>query len=370
MAFTWSEQQEHLRTLVRRACGDGARSRTVHDGGPPGDPTLWADLHDAGLLTLGIPEDRGGAGGGILDQVVVALELGRAVSPAPFVSSTMMAGRLLAASACPHPLVAAMAGGDVVACAIEHAPQRRVDESGAKATVTGVARMVLDGPAATHLLVSAVVDARVVVGVVDPAGAGARQVDHPTLDRGRPVSTITLDAAPIDLLTEPSERDIPPGPTGGWGDAVRDALRVGAVGLAAESAGIARRCLDLSCAYALSRRQFGEVIGQFQATKHRLADMLVQTENALAAVQLGAFALAGNGDDVDLSVAAAKATATDAAVQVVGDAIQLHGGIAITWEHDLHLYLRRAKANQHLLGHPTDHRDEIAARLLAAAGKD
>jgi alkylation response protein AidB-like acyl-CoA dehydrogenase len=184
------------------------------------------------------------------------------------------------------------------------------------------------------------------------------------------VSTVTLDAAPIDLLAEPADRDIPAGTTGHWGDVVRDALRVGAVGLAAESAGIARHCLELSCAYALSRRQFGEVIGQFQATKHRLADMLVLTENALAAVQLGAFALAGNGDDMDLSVAAAKATATDAAVHVVGDAIQLHGGIAITWEHDLHLYLRRAKANQHLLGHPTDHRDAIAERLLADAVKD
>jgi len=358
MAFTYTPEQEQLRELVRRACGDVARNRTANESGVRGDPELWGDLRDAGLLSLGLAEHRGGAGGGIVDQVVVAQELGRVASPAPFVSSTMMAGRLLADAVSHRGVVEALGTGVVIACAIDQPASMPVTGSADGATVTGVARHVVDGPLADRLLVAGTLDGRTVVGLVDVDNRGVDRMDHPSIDRGRELSTVTFEAAPIDLVTG----------NGDWDERIREAVRVGCVGLAAESAGLAQHCLAMSRDYALTRRQFGEVIGQFQATKHRLADMLVLVENANAAVELGAFALAGNGDDVELSVAAAKATATEAAVRVCGEAIQLHGGIAITWEHDLHLHLRRAKTNQQLLGEPTVHREAIASRLLATAG--
>jgi alkylation response protein AidB-like acyl-CoA dehydrogenase len=349
MAFTYTEEQEALRALVRDLCGDDARNRAVAEGGEAGDPTLWNGLRDAGLLTLGIPEGRGGAGGGVVDQSLVAQELGRVASPAPFVTSTMMAGRLLARATTHDEVVAAMAAGVRVACVLDQPEARTVDNG----LVSGSARLVIDGHVADSLVLTASAPEGIVVGLVDPAEA--EMVAHATVDRGRPLATVTFDNTPIDLLGGPGE---------GWEEVVAEANRAAQLGLAAESAGLAQRCLDLAREYALTRRQFGEIIGQFQAVKHRLADMLVLAENAVAAVQLGAFALDGNGDDIALSVAAAKATATDAAVQVAGDAMQVHGGIAITWEHDLHLYLRRAKTNQQLLGEPTLHREAIAARLL------
>jgi len=350
MAFTYTEEQRALRDLVRDLCGEVARNRDAAEGGNSGDPDLWRGLAAAGMLTLGIPEGRGGAGGSVVDQTIVAQELGRVASPAPFVTSTMMAGRLLASAEPRDDVIEAMAAGVKVACLLDQPDVRTVDNG----VVNGSARLVIDGPGADTLLVAATAANGVVVGSVEAAKTVV--IAHATVDRGRPLATITFDDTPIDLLGGRDE---------GWGNAIVEATLVGQLGLAAESAGVAQRCLELAAAYALTRKQFGEIIGQFQAIKHMLADMLVMSENAVAAVQLGAFALDGNGDDVQLSVAAAKATATDAAVQVAGDAMQVHGGISITWEHDLHLYLRRAKTNQQLLGEPTDHRETIAARLLA-----
>lgn len=358
MTFRFSEEQESLGALVRRTCGEKARSRDVHDGdAEAGDPPLWSDLGEAGLLTLGMPEARGGAGGTTVDQFVVAHELGRVVSPAPFVSSTMVAGSLLGVADTHTDLVTAMASGHVVATALEHPNDIELTLGEDRPRLDGIARLVLDGTVATTVLVAVAATRGPRVAVVDLAEATVDRVSHPTLDRGRPVATVCFDDTPAELL----------GPDGDWGDRITAARRAGFVGLAAESAGLAERCLELAREHALTRRQFGEIIGQFQAVKHRLADMLVAVENAKSAAQLGAWALAEGREDADLLVAAAKAEGTGAAVRVASDALQLHGGIAITWEHDLHLYLRRAKTNEHLWGEPVGHRDHIARRLLAVA---
>jgi alkylation response protein AidB-like acyl-CoA dehydrogenase len=180
---------------------------------------------------------------------------------------------------------------------------------------------------------------------------------QPSLDRGRAFATVDLDAVPVRVLASGAPARA----------AIAAATDLACVGFASEAAGVAERCLELATQHASTRRQFGEVIGRFQAIKHKLADDLVLVENARSAVLLGAWAVTDDSPERALAVAAAKATASDNAVRVVADAMQVHGGIAITWEHDLHLYLRRAKTLQKVWGEPTDHRDHIAAALLAGA---
>jgi len=156
--------------------------------------------------------------------------------------------------------------------------------------------------------------------------------------------------------------DVPAEPLGAPSESVRS-LQLLVTMAAAEAAGAAALALEKTAAYARERRQFGLPIGTFQAVKHRLADMLVEVENARSAVYGAAWSLT-DVPDARLPVAMAQSVATQNAVDVVAAAIQLHGGIGMTWESDLHLYLRRAKALQATYGQPSRHRETIAAALL------
>ncbi len=149
------------------------------------------------------------------------------------------------------------------------------------------------------------------------------------------------------------------------GGVVGEALRVGAVLLAAEQVGGAQHLLDRTVAYAGARLQFGRPIGSFQAVKHRCADMLVAVEHARSTAYHAAWALQDrDGDDPDLAVSIAQATCSEAYYRVAADAIQLHGGIGFTWEHPLHLYYKRAVTDAALLGSAAAHRDHIARAVL------
>ncbi|MBW3662287.1 MAG: acyl-CoA/acyl-ACP dehydrogenase [Actinobacteria bacterium] len=357
MEFQLTEEQRQIAATVRSAVEGGARSRPAFesDGAASGgDVDAWKMLATSGLLGLGIAEELGGSGGSLIDQTLVAHELGRVVSPAPFVSSAMVAGAV-AQHLGDAALGTAVTSGRVVAVAFDRPGDRHLDTTGERATVSGRAPLVLDGAVADDLVLS-VGDGDAVALVLVEA-AVAEVASQASLDRGRAFATVDLDATPVRVLASGA-----PART-----AIARATDLACVGFASEAAGVAERCLELATQHASTRRQFGEVIGMFQAIKHKLADGLVLVENARSAVLLGAWAVTDDSPDRALAVAAAKATATDNAVRVVADAMQVHGGIAITWEHDLHLYLRRAKTLQRVWGEPTDHRDRIAAALLAGA---
>jgi alkylation response protein AidB-like acyl-CoA dehydrogenase len=181
------------------------------------------------------------------------------------------------------------------------------------------------------------------------------------VDRTRSLASVTVTGRPGRvLLDDPAAV------------AALDAelARLRAVLIAAESAGVARWCLDTAAAYARTRRQFGVPIGTFQAVKHALADMLVRAENARSAAWGGAWSIANGWKDAPIAAAMAKAVATENARLVANAAIQLHGGIGVTWEHDLHLYLRRAKVNETLFGTPAEHFTTVAALLLDAPSEE
>ena len=180
---------------------------------------------------------------------------------------------------------------------------------------------------------------------------------QPCIDRTRSIATVPAEVAGRVLLDDPAA----------VAELEADLRRRRAVLLAAESTGVARWCLEAAADYARIRRQFGVPIGTFQAVKHRLADLLIAVENARAATWGGAWSIASGWRDAPISAAMAKAVATENARIVANATLQLHGGIGMTWEHDVHLYLRRAKVNENLGGTPAEHFATVAALLLDEA---
>jgi alkylation response protein AidB-like acyl-CoA dehydrogenase len=176
-----------------------------------------------------------------------------------------------------------------------------------------------------------------------------------SLDMTRQLADVSLDVASGDPVLTDAE------------PAVREALAVGAALLPSEQLGLAQWCLETTVAYLKDRRQFGRVVGGFQALKHRLADLAIGVDSATAAARYAAAALAAGDPDLPVATAVAQAYCSDLAVTAAEEAIQLHGGIGMTWEHPAHLYLKRAKADQIALGTPGAHRARLAG-LVGLAG--
>jgi len=359
MPFTFSTEQEQLRDGVRRLLAERARPRDCYEGSTPPDRELWLALAAMGVAGLGIDAEAGGSGGDIVDQIAIAEEVGRALAPCPFLSSTMVAGPLVAAAGNSEQrarLGGGIAAGELlVATALDVPDLRTAKPDGNGWRVSGPASLVIDGPSADILIVAAHVDAAARLFAIPASAEGVQLIPLPTLDRTRALADVLLDSAPADLLD-------------GSATLLDDARRSAEIGLAAEAVGAAATALQMSADYAKDRRQFGTPIGTFQGVKHRIADMLVAVENARSAAYHGAWALAGGWSGADVAVAMAKAIATENAVAVADGAIQVFGGIGCTWEHDIHLYLRRAKSCELLLGEPAHHLERIASALLDAEG--
>jgi alkylation response protein AidB-like acyl-CoA dehydrogenase len=300
-------------------------ARSLLDGAPEALPAWWDEMAKLGWLGIHVPEAHGGSGYGLEELVVVVEELARAIAPGPFVP-TVIASALLA-SAADHDaaadLLPRLADGSLIGAVALGAD---VTVTGGRAS--GDAGVVLGGALAQVLLVAAGDD----VVIVDLAGEGGGtpdgvSVDVPTnLDPTRRSARITLDGATARVV---------PG-------AARTLVDLARIILAAEAVGLARECTDLAAAYAKERVQFGRVIGTFQAVKHHCANMAVATELATSAVWDAAKAAATGGDQLSYTAAVAATLAPRAADLCANLATQVHGGIAITWEHDLHLYMRRA----------------------------
>ena len=364
-----SEEIAALCSTVAQVCRDAGGTGVVRGLDPDGPgfaPRVWRTLaEEVGVSCLGLPEDVGGLGG-LAELAVVGECLGASLVPVPYLSSTVLTGQLLAHCGTPaRSLLRRIVGGEVVASVLldrtgrwnpEGLPVRAVPGDDGW-TVTGTANYVLDGPGAAELVVVADgPDGPVVVGV-DPKAAGVAIRRVETLDLTRPQARLDLTGAPGVLLAEGSHALA----------AVDAAVDVALVVQAAEMLGGAQAALDLTLEYVRTRRQFGRVIGSFQAVKHRCADMLLDVELARSAVGR-AVEVAERADREPLALAEAASVAkvwcAEAFARVSAATVHLHGGIGFTWEHDAHLYFRRARADAALLGEASYHRERIA-RLRA-----
>ena len=216
----------------------------------------------------------------------------------------------------------------------------------------GSKRFVVDGHAARYLIVTANTGDRVDAFIVD--GAHVSGSVMPTLDETRKLAEIELDGVPV------SENHRLPGDAG---EMLTQLDRIAAAALSVESVGAAQACLEMSVEYAKDRTQFGRPIGSFQAIKHKCADMLVDVEAAKAAAYYAAWAVSEHAPDLPNAASVAKAYCTDAFFHCASENIQIHGGIGFTWEHDAHLYFKRAKSSQLIFGSPQHHRRQLATMI-------
>ena len=334
-----TDVEESLRAGVRELLADKSDPATVLSRveGDPYDRDLWKTLADLGATSLPIPEDLGGQGAGWREAAVVAEELGRSVTPAPFLSSAVLATAALLELDDDNARAALgrIASGESVIVLAVPLSAFTVAIDG---PLAGTVRSVADAGIADQFLVPAdgalyLVDAAEVAPVV-------------SLDLTRPVADVTFDGTGTRL-------------SGDARSAVDSALRAGAAMLAAEQVGIADWCLATTVAYLKQRYQFGRQVGGFQALKHRLADLWQSIALARATALNAADALT-TGQDVAVAVAVAQSLCSTVAVKAAEEAVQLHGGIGMTWEHPTHLFLKRAKADELALGTPGRHRAALA----------
>ena len=351
-----TEEQEELRSAVRGLLGRHA-----------GD-AAWRPLTEQiGVAGLAVPEEYGGAGCGTREVHVVMEELGRELSPVPYLGSAVLVVQALLASgdtaACAE-LLPGLASGAAVG-ALAWAEDGSWDPAAVRAEaaqgpgdgdgwlITGVKDHVLDGAGADVLLVAARTGAGVSLFAVSGDGSGVDRTPSVTMDSTRAQARVALAGAEGRLV----------GAEGDGERVLRRVLDLACVALAAEQVGAASRCLELTVAYAGERVQFGRPIGSFQAVKHRLADAYVLVESARSVALGAAFAAAEGSPEAARCAAAAKSACSEAFSAVAGEMIQLHGGIGITWEHDAHRYFKRAHGSSQLFGPPAWHRTRLAADL-------
>lgn len=306
------------------------------------DDALWrAFTAELGLAGVAIPEAEGGVGLGMVELAILTEEAGRHVAALPLLASVGLAiPAILAGGSAEQKarLLPRLAAGEAIASFAEAEPGATL--SGA---LTGTALHVPHGTRA-DLLVIATDDG---VSIVERSAPGLTVTALTSLDQTRPYARLDFAGVAAERLANPAA-------------ARAAARRIGALVIAADALGGAEACLDRTLAYAKERIQFGRTIGSFQAVKHRLADMMVAIEQARSAVYWAACAIDEGSDEADFAVHAAKAFACDTYSECAGEMIQLHGGIGFTWEHDAHLFFKRARGNRSLLGTPDWHRERIA----------
>jgi alkylation response protein AidB-like acyl-CoA dehydrogenase len=339
-------EQDELRAAVRALLDKQAPKalRATVDDHAPDDRALWRRLgSELGVLGLAVPEELGGAGAGHVERAVVAEELGRALLPSPFLGSAVLATDLLVALDDRSGLLEALATGERVA-AVAGVLAPAGDVAAADGALRGSAGPVIDAEGADDLLV--VVDGA--VHHVDATASGVVRTPLRTLDPTRRHARVDLDGAAATRL-------------GHVGDEARQRLRdLAAVAIAAEQVGVMGAAVDRTVAYVGDRVQFGRPIGSYQAVKHGCADMYAATEQAVSAVRAAAWDADHDPADLPLAAAVARVFVGPAAFAVANAMVQYHGGIGYTWEHDAHLFYKRAKADELLTGPPGAARARLA----------
>lgn len=367
MTLTFTEEQEELRASLRRFLTDKSPSEAVRawmESEEGHDPAVWRQMAEQlGLQGLALPEEYGGAGGGPVELGIVLEEMGRALLPSPFFATVALAGQALAVSgddAAKSRWLPGIVDGSLTGTIAlsEESGSWRLEDVAATATtatgegwtVSGTKMFVVDGHTADLLLVVARTDAGPGLFAVGSDAAGVTRSRLDALDLTRRLGRVDLDGAPAVRV----------GPDGDATEFLRKVLDLAVVALAAEQVGGAQACLDTAVEYAKIRVQFGRPIGSFQAIKHKCADMLLQVEAARSATYHAASVAAEDSAELPVAAALSAAYCSEAYTHAAKENIQIHGGIGYTWEHDAHLYLKRAKSSEQLFGAPAAHRARLA----------
>jgi alkylation response protein AidB-like acyl-CoA dehydrogenase len=367
--FAFSEEQEELRKSVRRFLEDKSAEtevRRLMETEEGYDSAVWDQMaQQLGLQGLAIPEEFGGSGYGYVELIVVLEEMGRALLCAPYFSTVALAANALLASGdeqAKKDLLPGLASGETIATVAFTEDSGRWDEGGITATATkgsggwtidGHKMFVIDGHVANLILVAARTGESVSLFAVEGDAAGLTRTALSTMDQTRKQARLEFSATPGRLVG--AEGD-------GW-PILAKMLDLAAVALAAEQVGGAQKVLEMAVEYAKVRVQFGRPIGSFQAIKHKCADMLLEVESAKSAAYYAGWAAAEDNDELPVVASLAKAYCSDAYFHATAENIQIHGGIGFTWEHPAHLYFKRAKSSELMLGDPTYHRELLAQRI-------
>ncbi len=378
MDFGFSEEQDMLRQTARAFLEENCPTtlvRQLMEDDKGYSPELWKKMAELGWLGLAFPEAYGGQGLGFVDLTVILEEMGAALLPSPFLSSVLLAGQTLLLGGSEEQkktYLPQIADGSLIATLAMTEPSGRFDAEGIQEvkavpegdgfSLSGTKLFVLDA----HIA-----DVMVVAARTKEAGDKSFGISLFLVDRNAPGLSTTL-LKTMDQTRKQCEvvfENVRLGPDRlvglvdmGW-PILQKVLNIATVALCAEMVGGAQRVLDMSVNYAKERVQFGRPIGSFQAIKHKCAEMMLQVESAKSAAYYAAWAVEEDVPEAPLAVSMAKAYCSDAYRNTAGEGIQVHGGIGFTWEHDMHLYFKRAKFAEFTFGDATYHRELVAQEL-------
>ncbi|HEX5609178.1 MAG TPA: acyl-CoA dehydrogenase family protein [Solirubrobacterales bacterium] len=359
MYFDLTDEQQAIKATAKDFLASRYKSERIRElaASEDGfDAAGWAEMAELGWAGLALPEEWGGQGLGIVDLAVLFEEMGYALAPSPLLSNTI-AGLSLALDGSDdqrerylRPLATGERRG---ASAVIGELSAEADGDGF--VLNGEKTPVIDGGSADFFLVAGTDGGRY---LVERDTAGLTVTPQYSIDPTRRLATVAFDGvrvAAADTLPE--------------GQGYFPVFHRACVAIAAESTGIAQRTMEMAVEYAKDRQQFGRPIGAYQAVSHRCAQMLLETENARSAVYGAAWAADAEPGSLPLAASMAKAYASDAGWRVPDASIQVHGGIGFTWEHDLHFFLKRGRANAAMFGDTKFHREQVAEAVLSRAGE-
>jgi alkylation response protein AidB-like acyl-CoA dehydrogenase len=370
MYFDLTDEQQAIRSTARdflAARYKSERIRELADSENGLDPADWAEMTELGWPGLALPEEWGGQGLGIVELAVLFEEMGYALAPSPLFSNTIVG---LALAHCGsddqrerflRPLAEGERRGvpalwDAGSPATPGAFTMEAKADGDGIVLDGEKILVPDAAGADFFIVATSDGRR---HLVERGADGVTVTAEPSIDLTRRLSTVRFDGVRVAAADSmPAEE----------GEYFPVFFRL-CVALAAESTGVAQRTMEMAVEYAKDRKQFGRPIGSYQAVSHRCAQMLLETENSRSAVYGAAWAADADPDSLPLAASMAKAYASDAGWRVPDASIQVHGGIGFTWEHDLHFFLKRGRANAALFGDAKWHRERVADAVLSGAAE-
>jgi alkylation response protein AidB-like acyl-CoA dehydrogenase len=356
MDFELDDDQQALQQAAREMLTGLASSTSVRkivEAGGGFDDGLWRAMVEQGWPAVELSEEDGGLGLGPVEVAVLAEEVGRRAAPAPFTTTVLALGALVAGGELD--IAGRVAAGDAIACVAwsrnpgaVRAQRSGGGQSGDGWIVTGRTDPAPYAPSAAVAVVTASTPKGPVLVSVDLDAVG-RPAREPAMDRTRELGWLEFENTPATAL--------------GGEEAVVALVDRGATFAAAEMLGGASQALDLAVEYAKERVQFGRPIGSFQAVKHRCADMLVDVEGMRSSTYWASWCISAATDDASIAASTAKVWTSDASKRVMASSLQVHGGIGFTWEHDLHLFLKRAQLDQLSFGDASFHRERLAGLL-------
>ena len=367
------DERDELRASARKMLDSQCSSedvRALMDDVRGHAPALWSAIAELGWLAIHAPEEFGGMGASYTDLAVIIHELGRRVAPTPFLASAVLGTEALLGSsnsAVQSDWLPSILGGERILTVANAGMHGSYSPAGlgvkwsadGGVTFNGVARYVPDAHVANGVVVVAVDDAgKLTAAVVEPTANGLKIEVERTVDQTRRMCKVSLS----DVKVSDDQLLVPAGQAAELHARITD---VGAIAVAVDSVGAAEHMLEVTSQYAKERMQFGRPIGSFQAVKHHCANMLISVEGSRAACTYATDAL-DSGGDVGIAASVAKSFAGLACAESNHLAVQVHGGIGFTWEHDAHIYLKRVKLNEALFGTTSWHRRRVGGSLVDA----